>query len=132
MHSFLTKESGQIGRFLVIGGLCVFTYYAFLIGLTEIFGFWYMASAIIAFAVYFTVHFTLQKFWVFKNKSKKYVRKQLFQYSVMAVGNWIINTSLLFVLVEYLGLWYVLAQIILTVIVSVIAYFGFRYIFRSH
>ncbi|MBL7045791.1 MAG: GtrA family protein [Parcubacteria group bacterium] len=129
MLASLRSESGQIGRFLVVGGICVSTYYGFFIGLTEL-GVWYIVSAAIAFSVYYVVHFSLQKFWAFKNKNKEYIKQQLLQYSVMAVLNWIINTGLLYILVEYWGMWYVTAQIMLTIIVSIIAYVGFRCIFR--
>ncbi|MEK7547184.1 MAG: GtrA family protein [Patescibacteria group bacterium] len=130
MRQLTAYESGRITRFLVVGGISVFTYYTLLYGLTEFAGVWYVVSAAIAFVVYYGVNFSLQKFWTFKNKDRKYVNQQLLQYSIMSLGNWILNTSLLYVLVEYLNLWYMLAQVILTVVVSIIAYFGFRWIFR--
>lgn len=124
------KESGQMVRFGVAGAVCVGTYYALLIGLTELFGVWYMASAIMAFAVYFVVQFSLHKFWTFNNRDRTYIKRQLVLYSFMALGNWVVNTALLYVLVEFLHMWYVLAQIILTIIVSILAYIGFRRIFH--
>ena len=130
MDIALSKESGQVVRFSIVGALGVFTYYVLLYGLTEFAAMWYILSAVVAFTGYYIVNFLLQKFWAFQNKDKKYIKRQLIQFTIMAVGNWILNTSLLYVLVEYAHMWYILAQGILTIVVSIIAYFALRYIFR--
>lgn len=130
MRIALLKEGGQVTRFSLVGALSVFTYYALLYGLTEFVGVWYIASAFVAFVGYYAVNFTLQKFWSFRNKSKKFIKRQLMQFTFMAIGNWTLNTTLLYVLVEYFHLWYMYAQAILTIVVSIIAYFCLRYIFR--
>ena len=130
MSTALLQEGGQIIRFAIVGAVSVFTYYALLYGLTEFAAMWYMLSAFAAFVGYYMVNFLSQKFWAFQNKDKKYIKRQLTQFTIMAVGNWILNTSLLYVLVEYAHMWYMFAQAILTVVVSIIAYFALRYIFR--
>ncbi len=130
MRPALVEESGRVGRFLIVGSLSVATYYALLYGLTEFAGVWYIASATVAFVGYYFVNFLSQKYWTFKNKDRKSLNRQLVLYTFMAAGNWIINTGLLYVLVEYLHLHYLVAQAILTVLVSVLAYFGFKYIFH--
>ena len=71
MRSALVKESGRVGRFLVVGSLSVGTYYALLYGLTEFAGVWYIASAVIAFVGYYLVNFLSQKYWTFKNKNRE-------------------------------------------------------------
>lgn len=132
MRTAIIKEGDRVGRFLVVGGLSVAVYYALLYGLTEFAGVWYITSAVVAFVGYYFVNFVSQKYWAFKNKDKAGLNRQLVLYTLMAMINWIINTGLLYVLVEYLHLHYLLAQVILTVLVSIIAYFGFRYIFRPN
>ncbi|HEY4501291.1 MAG TPA: GtrA family protein [Candidatus Paceibacterota bacterium] len=131
MRPALREEGGRVGRFLIVGGLSVITYYSLLWGLTEFAGVWYIVSAVVAFVGYYFVNFLSQKYWTFKNNDRDALNRQLIQYTLMAIANWIINTSLLYILVEYLHLYYLVAQVILTVLVSVIAYFGFKYIFRS-
>lgn len=130
MRFVLLGEGAQISRFSLVGVFSVTTYYALLFGLTEFAHVWYIASAIVAFGGYFVVSFNLQKHWAFRNRSKERIKQELAQFSLMAVGNWILNTSLLYVLVEYFHMWYLLAQGILTVVVSIIAYFALRWIFR--
>lgn len=132
MHNPFAQEGGQITRFFIVGSFSVFVYYALLYGLTEYAGIWYVISAAVAFVIYFAVNFASQKWWAFRNTDKRQLNRQLAQFTAMAVANWILNTSLLYLLVEYAGLWYMLAQAILTIVVSIIAYIGFRYIFRRH
>lgn len=130
MRPALVEVGGRVSRFLIVGSLSVVTYYVLFYGLTEFAGVWYIASAVVAFIGYYFVNFLSQKYWTFKNKDRKALNRQLVLYTLMAAGNWVINTGLLYVFVEYLHLHYLLAQAILTVLVSVIAYFGFKYIFR--
>lgn len=131
MRQFIAKEGDQVGRFAVSGGICVGVYYVFLIGLTEVLHVWYMTSTVVAFAIFFVVQFTLHKFWTFKNMDRTYIKQQLMLYSLVSIANWLVNTGLLYILVEYARMWYLAAQIILTVIMSILAYFVFKQIF-SH
>ncbi len=131
MRQTLLREGGQIGRFLIVGGLSVLTYYSLFIGLTELAGLWYVTSSVIAFVVYYCVQFALQKYWAFRNRGRDFVKQQLTQFTAISVANWCVNTTLLYVAVQYFGANYIVAQVFLTVVVSVIAYFVLRYIFRS-
>ena len=100
--------------------------------MTEYAGVWYVASAIIAFFAYYCVNFVSQKYWTFKNLDTEALNRQLAKFTLMASANWVINTSLLYVMVEYLHMWYMFAQAILTIVVSAIAYLCFKFwIFRS-
>src|SRR3989344_8012958 len=98
MRPALREEGGRVGRFLIVGSLSVVTYYALLWGLTEFAGVWYIASAVVAFIGYYFVNFLSQKYWTFKNKDKNALNRQLVQYTLMAIANWIINNSLLYFL----------------------------------
>ena len=130
MRAALPKEGGQITRFLLGGGFSVVVYYTLLHGLTDYAGLWYVASAVVAFVIYFAINFSCQKFWAFRNMSREALNRQLFWYSSAAGANWVLNTSLLYVLVEYLGLWYMYAQGILTILASIASYFVFKRIFK--
>lgn len=131
MRIFRSKEGAQITRFSLVGALSVLVYYGMLCTLTELLHVWYITSAFVAFLGYYIVNFSLQKCWAFQNKSKQYIKRQLTQFTAMAVGNWILNTTLLYLLVEYAHWHYLLAQGMLTIVVSIIAYFVLRWIFRS-
>ncbi len=130
MSGKLKNESGRVARFSIVGGISVAIYYSVFIGLVELLKVWYVLSAFAAFVFYFVTNFTLQKYWAFKNTDSKYVARQLQEFTVMAVVNWCVNTGLLYLAVECFGTHYLLAQVILTIMVSIIAYFGLKWIFR--
>lgn len=131
MHQFQRVENRQIVRFAITGGFGILIYLASLYFLTEA-GVWYILSAFIAFIIYFGISFPVQKFWVFQNMEREYLNQQLILYSVVAGLNWIINTFLLYRIVEYFHLWYFGVQLTLTITVSPIAFYIFLWIFRHH
>ncbi len=102
-----------------IGLLFVFTHF---------FGIWYVLSSFFAFIFAFIVSFTLQKFWTFKDKGLSRVHSQGFLYFAVQVINLALNTTLLYILVEYLSLHYLLAQIIVGIVVAVWSFFIYQFI----
>ncbi len=117
-----TSRLGQIVRFCVAGAAGVIAYYAALYGLTEYLGVWYVISAVIGFILNTGLNFTLQKFWTFENKEIHMVGRQLALYVVMTVCFLIGNTVCLYLMVEYLHIWYIAAQVILTAIISALSF----------
>lgn len=122
---------GQILRFAGSGVASVGSYYILLILLTEVFGVWYLASSMITFAMGYWVNFALQKWWTFRNRDKEKVRQQLALHLTMHLGNMALNTVSLYLLVEYVKLQYLVAQIILTFVLSAESYFISRWIFTQ-
>ncbi|KKT81613.1 MAG: hypothetical protein A3B99_00660 [Candidatus Yanofskybacteria bacterium RIFCSPHIGHO2_02_FULL_44_12b] len=118
-------------RFLVAGGAGTLVYYGVLYCLTEFLGIWYIASAIIAWTLNWGINFTLQKRYTFRDKSTGTVNRQLRQYFAMAIGFLVLNTTLLYAMVEYLGMDYLIAQLILSAIFSILSFFISRYIFSN-
>jgi dolichol-phosphate mannosyltransferase len=117
-----TSRLGQVVRFCVAGAAGLIAYYAALYGLTEYLGVWYVISAVIGFVLNTGLNFTLQKFWTFQNKEAYRVGRQLVLYVTMAVSFLAGNTLLLYLMVEYLRLWYIGAQLILTIVISVLSF----------
>lgn len=60
----------------------------------------YLYAAIIAFCVSFVISYTLQKFWVFQNHSKKDLHLQIGTYLLTSLGGLAINMSILYLLVD--------------------------------
>ncbi len=125
-----SREAHQIKRFLLAGGLAVIPYYGILFGLTEI-GLWYMASAVIGSTVNVAISFMLHKFWTFKNRDKSKAKRQAAHYGIMRVGIFFLNLLLLYVFVEYIHLWYMASQLIVSLIATIISYFLNRVIFAN-
>ncbi len=121
----------RIIRFLSAGGLGVSLYYLILYTFTDLFGMWYIASAIIASLVNWASNFVLQKYWTFQNKDARDIRWQAVSYAVMAAVLFVSNLLLLYALVEYVHIWYLGAQVIVTVVLTVASYFVTRRIFSG-
>ncbi len=79
---------------------------------TDIVGIWYLYSSIIAFVLALFLSFGLQKFVVFKDSNVKNIHKQFSKFFIVAVLSVITNTVLIFICTDYLGIWYILSQII--------------------
>lgn len=126
-----TSRLRQVVRFCVAGAAGVIAYYAALYGLTEYFGVWYVISAVIGFILNTGLNFTLQKFWTFQNKETHMVRRQLVLYVAMTVSFLVGNTVFLYLMVEYLHMWYIGAQVILTAVISVLSFIISGKIFKN-
>ncbi len=121
----------QIRRFLSAGGVGVLLYYLILYFLTDVVGVWYLASAVTASVVNYVSNFILQKFWTFENRGTRNIHEQAGKYAIMVAALFMANLLLLYLLVEYARLWYLAAQVIVTVFLTVISYSVSRRIFAS-
>ena len=122
---------GKVVRFGIAGTASVTAYYATLYCLTEYLGVWYVVSAIVGFILSTGLNFTLQKFWTFQNKETRLVRRQAVLYITMTVCFLIGNTVFLYLMVQYLHMWYIGAQMILTVVFSALSFIISGRIFRE-
>lgn len=71
---------------------------------------WYVYASMVASAISFSISFTLRKIWVFKNKQKNDLVRQIVFYLLTMIGIIFLNTSLVIFLVERLKIFYILAQ----------------------
>ena len=125
------KKHEQIGRFLIAGGFAFAVNIVVLYVLTEIFHIYYLISTVLAFLVAFNVSFFLQKSWTFRDNSRDNLHVQIPLYLGMQVANLVLNTGLMYVFVEYLHIWYILSQMIITtVLATVIFLINKKYIFN--
>jgi putative flippase GtrA len=115
-------------RYVLSGGTSTFVNFATLYVLTEFLHMWYLASAGVAVAFGFTTSFVLQKFWTFRSMPLESIRTQLPMHIGLSALNILFNTAALYLLVEYAGLWYMLAQFLS---VAVLACFNY-YVYRTH
>ena len=126
-----TSRLKQVVRFCVVGAAGVIVYYAALYGFTEYLGVWYVASAVIGFILNTGLNFILQKFWTFQNKETHTVDRQIVLYVAMGVSLFAGNAIFLYLMVEYLHMWYIGAQMILTVVTSISSFFLSGRIFKN-
>ena len=122
----------KIFRFLLSGSTAFGTDIIFLYLFTDIFGIWYLASAIIAFVFAFFVSFVLHKFWTFGDRSQEGMHMQMGAYLFVAVVNLSLNTLLVNLFVEQTGLHYIIAQILASALIAIESFFVYqRFIFKT-
>ncbi len=121
----------RLFRFIISGGTAAFVNIAVLYLLTRYAGVWYLASSVVAVLTAMLVGFLLQKFWTFNSRTHQHTAHELLHYVGINVFNLALNTVLLYVFVEWVGLWYVVAQIVTSVLLAFESFFVYRIIF-SH
>jgi len=119
----------EIVRFGTSGVIVLSAYYITLYGLTEFMKVKYYLSATVGSVLSYTISFLFQKYWTFKNKDIKTIPRQAILYICMALGLLFLNSTFLYLLVQYSRLEYLIAQIIITVVLSVVSYLVTKRIF---
>lgn len=131
MSLALWGERHKLLRFLFSGGISAGVNLFFLHIFTEYFGFYYLWSVVLAFIIAVCVSFIMQKFWTFRDKSKEDIHKQVSIYVTAAIINTIINTGLVYLLVEYMNVHYLLSQIISSGLIAFESFFVYKYFIFS-
>ena len=108
-------------RFSVAGLVAMAAYFAAYWMLTRFVGVWYMASTVPAFLIQVGVNFALQKYWAFKNLDRRYITKQASSFFVMHSTFFALNIVILYLLVERVGMNYMLAQAVSSLFLSVLS-----------
>lgn len=122
----------QFLKYLLVGGVVVVVNLTSLYVLTEFGHIYYLLSTVGAFLVAFSVSFVLQKFWTFEDVSRDHLHRQLPLYLLLQLANVSLNTSLMYMFVEYLHVWYLLSQAIISLILAVgIFFINKKYIFSA-
>ncbi len=118
-------------RYLISGGTAAAVYLALVYVLTDLAGVWYLASTTIGFVVAFLVSFSLQKLWTFKDSRIHVAVRQLALFLSAALAGLFFNALCMYVLVEYAGIWYLLAQVISSGALATISFFVYSSIFHG-
>jgi putative flippase GtrA len=73
-----------------------------------------VVSATLAFVIAFFVSFYLQKFWTFRDNSRDKMKQQMGTYFMVGATNTSINAIAMYVLVDKIHIWYMLAQVLVS------------------
>jgi putative flippase GtrA len=117
----LPFRNSRVARFLIAGGTSAVVNLSILFILTHWFGVWYLYSSIVAISIATIVSFILQKLWTFRNFGTE-VHIQFPMHVTLALSNIVVNTISLYILVEWFGLWYLFAQVIVGAFLAVVNY----------
>lgn len=113
ISNLLSKPSiKQIIRFALVGAMGTIVNLLVLYSFTEVFKIYYIISEIIAFIVAGLHNYILDKIWTFKENIEDKIVFKYFQFLTISTISLIVNLSILFILVEFFGIWYIFAEII--------------------
>ncbi len=131
IEEFIGARTFKLIRYLISGGTAAATNWTVLFFLVHFGHVYYLSASVIAFVLSIGVSFTMQKFWTFQDTTVDSMRAQFTRYSVVIFSNLILNTLIVYVLVEKAGTWYLTAQIFGTVVIAITGYFGYKhFVFR--
>ena len=108
----------EILRFLLVGGGCFLLDYGLLYVLTEYAGLYYLLSSGISFSVSVFVNYRLCLIYVFHGASAETRRAKILFFG-SSIAGLVLNQLLMWVLVDGLSVYYMLAKIIAAGIVTV-------------
>lgn len=119
-------------RYLISGGTAALVNWTTLFLLVHFAQMYYLYATILAFIVSIAASFTMQKFWTFRDNQVHDIHKQFTRYLGVISLSLLLNTALVYLLVEKMHTWYLLAQIIATVIIAITNFFAYRhFVFRE-
>ena len=101
----------QFVRYGIIGSSSVLIDMVFLYVLTEVAGFWYMVSAVIATTTVVFFNFFMNRNWSFA--SNGLMRRQMVKYSMLLGFNYLYSIFGLYFFVEFFHLHYLMGKIII-------------------
>lgn len=127
VESFLAEW--RVARFVISGGTAFSVNLILLYIFTDFFGFWYIYSATLSFTIALLVGFSMNKMWTFKDNLANQIHRQFPLYLLINVFNLILNNSMLYLLVEEFGMWYILAQALASVLIAFESFFLYKRIF---
>ena len=109
-------------KYLLSGLLAAIIQLGLLYLLTDVVGLLYIASSMTAFVVGVVLAFVMQKFWTFRDKEFGVIFRQFGLYGGVAAVNFFLNPILLAFLVEVFDIWYLLAQVFVSIILAVVSF----------
>ncbi len=119
-------------KFFFAGASAAFINLLFLIIFHGWFKWGLVLSTSLAFLLSFFLSFTLQKFWTFRNYHYDRITIQFALYIINALIGLSVNGYLMYFLVNRWGLWYLLAQVVVNVLIGLYNFFIYNFvIFRK-
>jgi len=121
-------KNKSVVKFIFAGGSAAAIDLIFLYLFHGVFGWGLIFSTSFAFVLAFLVSFTLQKFWTFRNYNKQKIPLQLVLYLANAFIGLNLNGAFMYLLVNSWDVWYMLAQILVSMVIGFYNFFIYKFI----
>ena len=122
----------RVLKYIIAGGTAACVDIGTLYLAHGVFGLSLLPAVSVAFFFGFCASFMLQKFWAFEETSVDRIHAQAILYLIVSGINFFINLALMYVLVEMVHLWYLLAKIIVSGGIACVSFFVYRtFIFKQ-
>lgn len=118
----------RIARFVISGGTATAANLTVLFVLTHYLSLWYILSSVIAFCTAFSISFLLQKLWTFQDKSREGAHIQMVLFLGIVLFGLGVNTALIYTFVEFMGVHYLVAQLMSGVLIAIGNFFSYKHI----
>ncbi len=122
----LFKSLEQLIRYSISGFIGFLINVSIYFALYELLHVYYVLASFLAFALPQTVSFLIDKYWSFRNRSKKKIEVQFTKFFIVSAAALSVNLSLLYLLVQYSKLHHLISQLISLIVASTISFLGHR------
>jgi putative flippase GtrA len=116
-------------RYLFSGGIAALVLFGVLYFTAEILGVWYIWASSVANVFAFITSFLLQKLFTFRDRRVEGVHTQFLLFVLIGLLNLGANALLMYIFVDKIALWYMLAQFVTLAIISTWNYFLYKILF---
>lgn len=126
IKNILNKKGSikEFFKFAIVGGMGTVWTILILYLLTEFAGIYYIMSATLAFLFAMTHNFVLNKIWTFKEKIRANIKSKYIKFAIVSVVALGVNLSFLYIFTEFLGIYYLISQVLAIGVALIINFLG--------
>jgi dolichol-phosphate mannosyltransferase len=114
----------EIFKFGVVGAIGTAINLLVLYSFTEYLGIYYVISGVFAFFISGLNNFILNKVWTFRESAGGDVARKYVKFVIVSAAALAVNMAFLYAFTEYLGIYYILSQVLAICIAFVINFIG--------
>ena len=118
------KITNEFFKFAFVGLIGTVINLLILYSLTEFFGIYYLFSAGVAFIISASNNFILNKIWTFKERIKDKILSKYVKFFSVSLVALFVNLFFLYIFTEFLGIYYMISQVIAIGIALIINFLG--------
>ncbi len=130
MFLFKSIDHRQAARSVIVGVSAATLSFILLFVTTSLLGIWYLSSSAIAFTIALCYNFYLQKHWTFKVRGTR-LSHGFLPFALVGVVNLALYTTLMYVFVDRVELYYLLAHVAASSLIGIESFIAYRYIFAQ-